>query len=112
MAISGVELDPGSDFPGMHVGSYYNKLLKRCLLKSGSPAVVFLDEFKFPYTFRPDECYSICGPDLPWERVLEEVPLAFALATSTEEIRDRSIEHFETAGARGSARRILAYDCR
>ena len=83
MAASGIELDVKSQFVGPHVGSYYNKLMKRSLLSAKRPTVLFLDEKKFPRRFRVGECYQVCGPDYDWETVRKEVPLAIAIATST-----------------------------
>lgn len=89
MAASGVELSQESPFPGIHVGSYYNKLVKRSLLETGCPVVVVLDEEKFPQKFPPGGCYSVCGPGFEWAEVMREQPVAFIVATSSEPSRER-----------------------
>ena len=85
MTTSGIELDHKSPFFGPHVGSYYNKLVKRCLLEMRLPTVIFLDQEKFPYPFKPGKCHPVCGPDFSWEMVISEIPLAFALASDNKD---------------------------
>ncbi|MBM3299217.1 MAG: DUF4062 domain-containing protein [Deltaproteobacteria bacterium] len=85
MAASGVDLAKDSEFPGPHVGSFYNKLFKRAILESGCPTVIFLDETKIPQEFPIGECFSVCDQEFPWVSVCQARPLAIAVATNSEE---------------------------
>jgi hypothetical protein len=98
MTSSGVELDEDSPFCGPHVGSYYNKLVKRALLEVRVPTVMLLDQTKFPYGFRLGQCHPVCGPDFPWQKMREEVPLAIALAFSTRDDKDKAIDRLAAIG--------------
>ena len=81
-AASGIDLK--SKNPGPHVGSFQNMLLKRALLESGSPVVLFVDEEKLPYDFIPDRCFSVCDDEFTWEHVCKKIPLALACAFQSE----------------------------
>jgi len=85
MAASGLELSRESEFPGPHVGSYYNKLFKRAILASACPTVMFLDETKVPWEFKIGNCFPVCDKDMSWSSVCQTNPLAIAVAASTEE---------------------------
>ncbi|MFN0169016.1 MAG: DUF4062 domain-containing protein [Bryobacteraceae bacterium] len=98
MTASGVELDEASPFAGPHVGSYYNKLVKRALLEVKVPTVMFLDQAKFPYPFRPGECHSVCGPDAEWGTLRTDVPLAIASAFSSKDNRDMAADRLMSIG--------------
>ena len=69
MTTSGIDNNSKSPFFGPHVGSYYNMLLKRCLLSVPCPKVLFLDASKWGFTFLLNNCHSICGSDFTWESV-------------------------------------------
>ena len=77
-ATSGVELDPRSSFRGFHVGSFHNMIFKYALLlagkEAGIPVVIFADEDKVPYEFKPDRCFPICDTELSWEDVCKRFP--------------------------------------
>ena len=98
MTASGVELDEKSPFCGPHVGSYYNKLVKRCLLEVKMPTVIFLDQAKFPYPFKPGKCHPVCGPDFQWEKVREEVPMALALASNKADAKENTLDSLKDIG--------------
>jgi hypothetical protein len=98
MTASGVDLDETSHFCGPHVGSYYNKLIKRCLLEIRIPTIMFLDEAKFPYPFKMGQCHPVCGPDFHWEKVREEVPLALALAVDNRETKAKALSQLQSLG--------------
>lgn len=85
MTASGIELSEESEFPGPHVGSYYNKLFKRALLESACPTVMFLDENKVPKPFDVGDCFPVCDEKMSWSKVCQTNPLAIAIAASTEE---------------------------
>lgn len=87
MTASGIDVSKGNEFPGPHVGSYYNKLFKRALLESACPTVIFLDEIKVPPVkeFEIGECFSVCDEEMSWSKVCQTNPLAIAIAASTEE---------------------------
>ena len=95
MTASGIEVSEESEFPGPHVGSYYNKLFKRALLESACPTVIFLDETKMKVPpekeFEIGKCFSVCDEEMSWPKVCQTNPLAIAIAASTEE-RARELE--------------------
>ncbi len=84
-ATSGIDLRPRRAHPGPHVGSFQNMLLKRAILESGAPAVLFLDEDKLPCEFIPGRCFSVCDKSFTWNNVCDSVPLALVCAFSNEE---------------------------
>lgn len=98
MTASGVELDENSPFPGPHVGSYYNKLVKRALLEVRVPTVLFLDQAKFPYPFQVGKCHSVCGPDFKWQNIRKDIPLAVALAFDKREDRITAVDRLKSIG--------------
>ncbi len=98
MTASGVELDENSPFAGPHVGSYYNKLVKRALLEVKVPAVMFLDQAKFPYKFQVGKCHPVCGPDAEWVSVRNDVPLAIACAFNSEEELKAATQRLRSIG--------------
>ena len=98
MTASGVELDEESPFCGPHVGSYYNKLVKRCLLEVKVPTVIFLDQAKFPYPFKLGKCHPVCGPDFQWKEVRKEVPMALALASDDKDDKEKTLEILKSIG--------------
>lgn len=95
---SGIDLDKNSTFPGPHVGSYYNKLVKRAILSANCPVVLFLDESKVPYPFIVGRCFPVCDPDKTWDEVCKSVPLALCIGTSTQEKREEVIKEIEPFG--------------
>ena len=80
MTSSGIDIDPDSPFPGPHVGSYYNMLVKRCLLSLPCPKVLFLDEIKWGYKFRLGSCHPVCDNGAIWNKYKKNSALAIALA--------------------------------
>jgi hypothetical protein len=92
MTASGVDTNPDSPYPGPHVGSYHNMLLKRALLSLDCPKVLFLHPEKWGFGFRWGNCHAVCDPAFSWERA-KELPLAIALsADSSEAQRDLADE--------------------
>ena len=88
-AASGVELDENSPFLGPHVANYYDMLLKRCLLSLPTPKVLFLDQYKWPFRFRINNCYSICDQSFTWSHLKTNLPLAIAIGAEDRAIRER-----------------------
>jgi hypothetical protein len=86
MTTSGVDIDPASPFPGPHVGSPYNMLLKRSLISVDCPKVMFLDANKWGYPFRFNSCHAVCDTAMPWESVKNQTPLAIALAAQDRKL--------------------------
>ena len=83
MAASGLDTRPESadaPYPGPHVGSYPNMLLKRCLLALPCPKVLFIDPVKWNFDFRFSNCHAVCDQTFPWETVKSSSPMAIALA--------------------------------
>ncbi len=77
---SGLEANSGM-FPGPHVGTYHNKLVKRAMLESKVPLVLFLDSQKIlPHgtksKFNPGKCHHVCDMHLSWEMVTSTQPIA------------------------------------
>ena len=81
LAASGIDLSENSEFPGPHVGSYYNKLIKRSLISTKKPIVLFIDESKLDKQFIKRKCYSICDPDFLWSDIIASQAFAIAVAT-------------------------------
>lgn len=77
---SGWDLDHKlNNFRGPHVGSHSNMLFKRSLFTTERPVVIFLNAEKLGDPFEIGKCYSVFGPDLPLEKVLEDYPLALCV---------------------------------
>jgi hypothetical protein len=97
---SGLEEASHPQFPGPHVGTYYNKLVKRALLQSGHPVVLFLDESKIaPFgakgKFVVGKCHPICDPDWSWHKASHEAPVALCIGAGTKPAIDKIVEAFE-----------------
>jgi len=88
MTASGVDIRKNFKFNGPHVGSFYNMLLKRCLLKLPCPKIMFLDESKWNYNFIFDNCHPIYDPG-SWDKLKRETPLAIALSCSSKDKRNK-----------------------
>jgi hypothetical protein len=87
MTASGVDTQPESKdapYPGPHVGSYANMLLKRSLLSLPCPKVLFIHPGKWGFDFRFNNCHAVCDQSFPWDRVRSSSPLAIALATESQ----------------------------
>jgi hypothetical protein len=98
MTTSGIDLDAASPFFGPHVGSYYNMLLKRALLRIGCPKVIFLDESKWGMEFILNNCHAVCDDEMPWQKLKAESPLAIAIAATGVEKREALRESLRTQG--------------
>lgn len=97
-ATSGIDLDPASERPGPHTGSFHNMLLKRAILESEAPQVIFLDQDKLPYDFKPDRCFAVCDDDFTWAHVCEKLPIALACAFESEERGEEALSMLKAAG--------------
>jgi hypothetical protein len=87
MTASGVDIREESQeapYPGPHVGSYPNMLIKRSLLSLPCPKVLFLHPNKWGFDFRFNNCHAVCDSSFPWREVKSSSPLAIALATETQ----------------------------
>ena len=92
MTVSGIDvrtLSIEAPYPGPHVGSYPNMLLKRCLLSINSPKVVFIDPNKWDFNFVFGNCHAICDESFPWDGVILEHPLAIVIATESKDEQKR-----------------------
>jgi hypothetical protein len=86
MTASGLETDPQHPYHGPHVGSYYNMLFKRSILKSRCPVVMFLDEGKvLAKPFDDDRRFPVCDAIDSWQSACSEVPLALAVPCRSEQ---------------------------
>lgn len=86
---SGLEAESDPEFPGPHVGTYRNKLVKRSLLQSGHPLVLFLDESKIAPIgvkgkFKKGYCHSVCDPEFSWQDAVRKQPLALCVGATSE----------------------------
>ncbi len=100
---SGLELDSQSQFQGPHAGTFVNKLLKRVLLETGHPLVLFLDEEKVSPVFESGrfqvgKCHHVCDPGLPWQEVCRNYPLAICFSASSRPNIDKIAEPLMAAG--------------
>jgi hypothetical protein len=98
MTTSGIDIDSASPFPGPHVGSYYNMLMKRCLFSLPCAKVLFLDERKWGFPFGLGYCHSVCDRSFPWDRLKSRTPLAVAIAAKSKDARDRLCESLAQNG--------------
>ncbi|MBI4232494.1 DUF4062 domain-containing protein [Candidatus Peregrinibacteria bacterium] len=102
-AASGLELASNSEFPGPHVGTYYNKLFKRVLLESRHPLILFLDEKKIsPFDkfgrFKIGECHNVCDEDISWKAVCVERPIAICIGASTKKHLEKIVSLLDEQG--------------
>jgi len=61
---------------GFHVGSYRNKLFKRCYYLTGIPTVVFIHDKKVDCTIDIGRCHFLFDKGEPWEDFSESYPLS------------------------------------
>jgi len=61
---------------GFHVGSYYNKLFKRCLYATNRPTIVFIHDEKIDCPIEVGKCHFVCDEEYLWARMLKEYPLS------------------------------------
>jgi hypothetical protein len=73
-------------------------LMKRAMLESGCPLVLFLDQDKLSRPFIHKRCFSVCDEDLPWDYVCRNKPLALACAFWKEEDAWPLIEEVQSLG--------------
>ncbi len=113
---SGLELKPDSGFPGPHAGTFINKLLKRVLLETRHPTILFLDDEKIsPITatghFQVGLCHHVCDSGLSWKEVCGSHPLAVCIGASTRGRLDAIVEALIAAGLTemGRARQYSEY---
>ncbi len=102
-AASGLELDQDSNFPGPHAATFVNKLVKRALLETGHPIVMFLDEEKISPAhpggkFHVGKCHHVCDPDLSWKDVCAKFPIAICVGASSKEKLDVIVSSLAAAG--------------
>ena len=111
MTASGLDTRPESKdapYPGPHVGSYPNMLLKRCLLSLPCPKVIFLHPDKWGFNFLWSNCHAVCDSSFPWKEVSSKSPLAIALAAETqskqsvlaEQLKDHGFTHLDLEAAK------------
>jgi hypothetical protein len=101
MTASGLDTRPESKdapYPGPHVGSYPNMLLKRCLLTLKCPKVIFLHPLKWGFEFLWSNCYPVCDSSFPWKEVSSKSPVAIAMATDTETRQNELAEKLRAHG--------------
>ena len=103
IAPSGLEVDPQNPFVGPHVGSYYNKLYKRCAFETRKPVIMFLDESKIlpsspKAVFTSGNCYPIFDSNLTWKDAYQDLPIAICSVAKREQGRKRIIELLKPFG--------------
>lgn len=89
MAASGVDTRDESSYPGPHVGSYPNMLLKRSLLELPCPKVLFLHPEKWGFDFDYNNCQAVCDQGYAWKQVIASSPLAIAISTDKREVQEQ-----------------------
>jgi hypothetical protein len=69
------------------VGSYYNMLIKRALLLTRKPKVIFLHSEKIENgSFQPRKCFAVCDESTgSWTDVIKSQPIALVTSAKTEE---------------------------
>ncbi len=77
--------DQLSTLRGPHVGSYHNKIFKRFMYKTEIPLVLFLTSDKIDCPIDVGRCHFILGDEQPWNRFVEEHPVAFCVGCSQDE---------------------------
>ncbi|MEE4312412.1 MAG: DUF4062 domain-containing protein [candidate division KSB1 bacterium] len=81
------------DFPlGHHVGSYYNMLFKKSLIRSNCPLVIFLDSSKLKIEFDPCHCFAVCSDSESWKDVCKRNPIALCIGADSESKRNEIID--------------------
>lgn len=86
MTASGVDTRDDSEdvpYPGPHVGSYPNTLLKRSLLSLSCPKVIFLHPEKWGFDFRYNNCHSVCDRSFTWAEAKSASPMALVMAAES-----------------------------
>ncbi|MEZ4667859.1 MAG: hypothetical protein R3E39_08090 [Anaerolineae bacterium] len=81
MAASGLEVPLDSEFPGPHVGDYYNQLFKRAILESQCPTIIFLHDDKLTDGFKKNHCYSVGG----WSSAVRDQKIAVAVGCGNQQ---------------------------
>lgn len=87
MTASGVDIRQLSEecaYPGLHVGSYPDMLLKRCLMALPYPKVIFLHPGKWGFEFTYSNCHAVCDESFQWDNLISSSPIAVALAADTQ----------------------------
>lgn len=69
---------------GFHVGSYQNKLFKRCLNLSKVPTIVFLHDKKIDCPIEVGKCHFIFDKEATWEKFITEHPLSLWIGCCQE----------------------------
>lgn len=69
---------------GFHVGSYQNKLFKRCLNLSKVPTIVFLHDKKIDCTIEVGKCHFIFDKEETWANFITEHPLSLWIGCCQE----------------------------
>ena len=100
MTASGLETDVESPFGGPHVGSYYNMLIKRALLQTRQPKVLFLHSSKIECgSFQPGKCFAVCAKSTgSWLEITERQPIAIASSAKTETSARKIKSHLQSCG--------------
>jgi hypothetical protein len=62
---------------GLHVGSYRNRLFKRCLYLAGAPTIVFVHDSKVDCPIAVGKCHFIFDSGSTWKTFVKNHPLAF-----------------------------------
>ena len=69
---------------GFHVGSYENKLFKRCLYRTGIPTVVFIHDSKIDCPIEVGKCHFLCDRGEPWTQFASVHPLSLWVACDAD----------------------------
>jgi hypothetical protein len=86
---------------GFHVGSYYNKLFKRCLYATKAPTIVFIHDEKIDCPIVVPKCHFICDQAYTWDEMMKSYPLSIWVVSTRKSAalkRDHLSRHMQDGG--------------
>ncbi len=73
---------------GFHVGSYENRLFKRCFYLTNYPTIVFIHDSKIDCKVIVGKCHFLFDAEYPWEDFIRNHPLSLWVACSEKSYRE------------------------
>ncbi|TVL96663.1 MAG: hypothetical protein CV087_23440 [Candidatus Brocadia sp. WS118] len=73
---------------GFHVGSYRNKLFKRCLYLSKAPTIFFIHDEKVDCQIEVGKCHFIFDQEMPWNKFIIEHPVSLWIGCTRKSYRE------------------------
>ena len=71
-------------YRGFHVGSYQNKLFKRCLAEIYAPTIYFIHDEKIDCALKTKKCHFIYDEGKPWAKFIKEHPMSLWIGCTRE----------------------------